>query len=165
MLFWTAQPVSTGRAPRSITKVKTEVWVCSAEVAGALQDYKEDLLLLGTCHKHNSWGRKGCSELMFILILFVSLLKQLPGLFWPQVLIPKKRLCANSTCTVEHTTSHCCHSVTFLSFIMSKFVWLPAQPAHGLPGSADGRHMCAQHPHFIALINKMKDFLPLMLSW
>lgn len=105
----------------------------------------------------NSWGRKGCSELMFILMLFVSLLKQLPGWFWARVLIPKKRFCANSTCMVENTTSHCCHCATFLSLIMWNCVWLPAP--------ADGRHMCAQHPHFIALINKMKAFPPLTLSW
>lgn len=111
-----------------ITKVKTEVWVCSAKVADALQDYKGDLLRLGTCHKHNSWGRKGYSELVFILILFVSLLKQLPGLFWPQVLIPKRRLSANTTCIVEHTMSHCCQCVTFLSFIKWKCGCLHSQP-------------------------------------
>lgn len=54
-----AQPVGTGRAPRSITKVKTEVWVCSAEVAGALQGCKGDLLLLGTCHKHEQLRQEG----------------------------------------------------------------------------------------------------------
>lgn len=89
---------------------------------------KGNLLRLGTCHQHNSRGRKGYSELMFILMLFVSLLKQLPGLFWPQVLIPKRRLSANTTCMVEHTTSHGCHWVTFLSFIMWKCGCLHSQP-------------------------------------
>lgn len=150
MLPWTCQAVSTGSS--QITRVKTEVWVCSAKVAAALQDYKGDLLLLGTCHKHNSWGRKGRSELMFILMLFVALLKQLPGWFWPQVLTPKTHLCVNTTCMVEHTTSHCCHCVTFLSFIMWQWGCQAGQMAD----------MCAQHPHFIALINKIKAFPPLM---
>lgn len=138
-----------------MTKVKTEVWVCSAKVAGALQEYKGDLFPLGTCHKHNSWGREGHSELMFILILFVSLPKRLPGLFWPQVLIPKKPLCVTSTCKVEHSTRHWCLCVTLLSLMM----W---------EGGCQALQMAAtwaQHPHFTALITRMKASPPLIPSW
>lgn len=119
------------------------------------------------CHKHNGLNSEGYSELIFTLILFAPLLKRLPELFWPREFIPKKVLSCKHHL---HSRAYCEPPLPlYCSLIIHNVkIWLPVQPACMLLGPADGRHMCAQHLHFIALIrtvNKMRAFPPLLLSW
>jgi len=119
------------------------------------------------CHKHNGLSSKGYNELIFILILFASLFKQVPGLFLTSSVHSKKAfICKHHLRGRAHQEP----PLPLYCFLIIHNVktWLPIQPACGLPGPADGKHMCAQHLHFIALmrtVNKRRTFPPLSLPW
>lgn len=147
-----------------ITKVKTEVWVCSAKVAGALQDYKGEPAPFGNLPPTQQPRQEGLqwAHVYFNVVCFSAQTT-------PWIILTSSAHSKKAFICKHHLHGGAHHEprlpLGYFLIVHNVKVWLPAQPAHGLPGSADGRHMCAQHPHFIALVNKMKAFPPLLLSW